>query len=106
MGEVILGIPGPWAEDNRETSDHYTTKVGGVPDWSIPEMGFKFDLPQCGNCGNHFCLVAQVYAPVLTEALRIEERKSQNGEKSNTTCQNEMTSTSSFTVSNDNRVEN
>ncbi|XVF15060.1 hypothetical protein REPUB_Repub09cG0116800 [Reevesia pubescens] len=46
MGEVVLGLPGPWADDNREPSDHYTTKIGGLP----------------------------VYAPVSSQTLKIEER--------------------------------
>ncbi|KQJ84882.1 programmed cell death protein 2-like [Brachypodium distachyon] len=71
--EVHLGLPGPWAEDYREKADHYTTKIGGVPDWPTEEgMGIKPVLLQCSLCGTRLCLVAQVHAPLAK--LNIEER--------------------------------
>ncbi|KAG8044836.1 hypothetical protein GUJ93_ZPchr0814g18764, partial [Zizania palustris] len=73
MGEEVhLGLPGPWAEDYREKADHYTTKIGGVPDWPTEDMGIKPHLLQCSLCGTKLCLVAQVYAPVAK--LNIESR--------------------------------
>ncbi|EMS62817.1 hypothetical protein TRIUR3_04045 [Triticum urartu] len=57
--EVHLGLPGPWAEDYREKADHYTTKIGGVPDWPAEDVGTEAESLQCKLCGTRLCLVAQ-----------------------------------------------
>ncbi|MCO5573806.1 hypothetical protein L7F22_027581 [Adiantum nelumboides] len=72
--EVILGMPGPWAEDNIEPSDHYTTKVGGFPDWPMPAEEIDCGLLRCGLCGGDLGLIAQVYAPMKVGCVEIDER--------------------------------
>ncbi|XP_078444102.1 programmed cell death 2 C-terminal domain-containing protein [Wolffia australiana] len=70
--KVFLAMPGSWAEDNREMADHYTTKIGGVPDW--PSLNIDHAKVKCRLCGERLYLVAQVYAPISSDHLKVEDR--------------------------------
>ncbi|XP_078180481.1 uncharacterized protein LOC144574395 [Carex rostrata] len=74
MGEVILGMPGQWAHDYCEKADHYTTKIGGLPDWPDLDVAVSRELLLCNSCGDKLCLVAQIYAPVSIAKGSIDER--------------------------------
>ncbi|KAL1337467.1 hypothetical protein AAHE18_10G141000 [Arachis hypogaea] len=71
---TMLGMPGPWAHNNREPADPYTTKVGGLPDWPLPNHAVDANLLHCGNCGTKLCLIAQVYAPLSKPNRSLQQR--------------------------------
>ncbi|KAG6547544.1 hypothetical protein Mapa_010992 [Marchantia paleacea] len=73
--DVSLGMPGAWADENSELADHYTTKVGGEPDWPAPlKPLIKSDQLRCAVCGGYLGLVAQVHAPLTTDGFNFPER--------------------------------
>ncbi|PIN26868.1 putative MYND Zn-finger protein [Handroanthus impetiginosus] len=74
MDGVVLGLPGPWADSNYEAADIYTSKIGGLPDWPFPIASGKQDLLKCNACGNNLSLIAQVYAPISSKSLAVENR--------------------------------
>lgn len=99
MGRVVLGMPGPWAEDNHEVADHYTTKIGGVPvscSWNAqeslearpcrafplfafywssfrlqdwPTLDINPGMVDCRSCGERLYLVAQAWLRSLFSSL-------------------------------------
>ncbi|XP_039154880.1 uncharacterized protein LOC104415831 isoform X2 [Eucalyptus grandis] len=67
-------MPRPWANNNRKASNHYTAKIGGLPDWPSPLMDWGSDFLKCSICGNKLCLVRQVPPPITSGNLKVEDR--------------------------------
>ncbi|OAE18425.1 hypothetical protein AXG93_3426s1180 [Marchantia polymorpha subsp. ruderalis] len=69
--DVSLGMPGAWADENSELADHYTTKVGGEPDWPAPlKPLIKGDQLRCAVCGGYLGLVAQAAQHKAVESVK------------------------------------
>jgi hypothetical protein len=48
---IIMGMHGPWEEEKCGSFDHYTTKIGGLPNWPMATKEINRDLLKCGVCG-------------------------------------------------------
>ncbi|CAL0305309.1 unnamed protein product [Lupinus luteus] len=74
MDKVFLGMPGAWAQDYTEPSDPYTNKIGGIPDWPIPNDSINVELLCCDVCSTKLCHIAQLYAPISIQSHHLQER--------------------------------
>ncbi|KAJ0503314.1 hypothetical protein HanHA300_Chr11g0422911 [Helianthus annuus] len=45
-----------------------------LQDFPCSESAIRPNLLSCDSCGEHLCLVAQIYAPISSKMLTVEER--------------------------------
>ncbi|XP_063759375.1 programmed cell death protein 2-like isoform X2 [Eleginops maclovinus] len=62
MEATLLGLSDGVLDPERHRASFLTNKVGGQPDWMLPDTSQQ--VPRCARCGAPLAHVLQVYCPV------------------------------------------